>query len=71
MTIERYEDPGDPLNSARYHTPGKQCIERGCTRQAGTAWSPHWCQPCNAARMKRIGNSFAQMQSEMNKRSKP
>lgn len=52
--MERYQDPNDPLNGASYHT-GKQCVERGCTRPAGTHWSKFWCQPCNAARMARIG----------------
>lgn len=51
--LERYENPDDPLNAASYHT-GRPCIERGCERPAGTHWSRFWCQPCNAARMKRI-----------------
>lgn len=50
--MERYEDANDPLNAMKYHT-GKLCIE-GCKRPAGTAWSPFWCQPCNAERMNRI-----------------
>jgi len=44
-----FEDPAHPLNGQEYRT-GKLCIE-GCGREAGTYWSPHWCQPCNAARM--------------------
>jgi hypothetical protein len=55
--MERYEDPGDEANSAIFHSGGP-CIERGCERPAGTAWSPFWCQPCNAARMRRIGASM-------------
>ena len=50
--MKRCEDPADPNNGPRYLT-GKLCIER-CGRPAGTAWSPYWCQPCNAARMNRI-----------------
>lgn len=52
--MERYEDPSDPLNAATFHT-GKACIEKGCSRPAGTHWSRFWCQPCNARRMSRIG----------------
>lgn len=52
--MERYQDPSDPLNAASYHT-GKKCVERGCDRSAGTHWSKFWCQPCNAARLGRIG----------------
>ncbi len=51
--MERYEDPTDPLNGPGYHV-GRPCIEPGCDRPAGTGWSPYWCQPCNAARIKRI-----------------
>jgi hypothetical protein len=46
-------DPNDPYNGPAYWT-GRLCIEPGCYRLAGTAWSPHWCQPCNAERMRRI-----------------
>jgi hypothetical protein len=55
--MERCEDPADPLNSAKYQT-GKKCIERGCERPAGTAWSKFWCQPHNAARMARISSTL-------------
>jgi len=51
--MDRHEDPSDPLNSAAHNT-GKPCIERGCTRPAGTAWSPHWCQQCNSDRLRHI-----------------
>lgn len=50
---KRYHDPADPANGSEHHT-GKLCIE-GCGRPAGTAWSPYWCQPCNAERMDRVG----------------
>ena len=55
--MERYEDPSDPLNGPEFHT-GKRCIEKGCQRPAGTRWSKFWCQPCNAARMGRIGRTL-------------
>ena len=58
--LERYDDPNDPLNSAKYHT-GKACVERGCKRPAGTAWSENWCQQCNAQRMHRISKIFEMM----------
>lgn len=51
--METYQDPSHHFNGIEYHT-GKQCIEQGCTEPAGTAWSVHWCQKCNAKRMKRI-----------------
>ena len=51
--MKRFEDPNDPLNGEKYHT-GRACIEPGCERPAGTHWSHLWCQPCNAARMRRI-----------------
>jgi hypothetical protein len=54
---ERYDDPSDPHNGPQHHT-GKPCIERGCNNPAGTAWSPFWCQPCNAKRMDRISASL-------------
>jgi hypothetical protein len=47
------DDPSHENNSPKYHT-GNPCVEKGCERPAGTAWSPYWCQPCNAIRMKRI-----------------
>lgn len=58
-----YDDPQDPLNGPAYQT-GKQCIE-GCGRPAGTAWSPYWCQPCNANRMGRISDSLSAMQTAL------
>ena len=51
----RFENPDDPLNGPKYHS-GKPCYTKGCTNPSGTAWSPFWCQSCNADRMKRIGN---------------
>jgi hypothetical protein len=57
--MERYQDPKDPLNGVSYQT-GKQCVELRCTRPAGTHWSRFWCQPCNAARLDRIGGFLQQ-----------
>lgn len=54
--MKPYQDPNDPRNGPKYHT-GNPCIER-CRRPAGTAWSPHWCQPCNAERLGRIDRSL-------------
>ena len=48
-----YRDPYHPGNGSEHRT-GKPCIEPGCDRPAGTAWSPHWCCECNIARMDRI-----------------
>ena len=51
------DDPSDPKNSAKFHT-GEKCIEKGCDRPAGTAWSPYWCQPCNAKRLHRVSDQL-------------
>ena len=57
--MEKYQNPRSPLNGKKYRT-GKLCVE-GCGRAAGTAWSPLWCQPCNAKRMDRITESLDRM----------
>jgi hypothetical protein len=54
--MKPYEDPNNIGNSQKYHT-GKLCIE-GCGRPAGTAWSPFWCQECNAKRINRISEEL-------------
>lgn len=58
--MEPCEDPMHPGNSP-VHQTGKRCIEPGCAGPAGTAWSPYWCQPCNAVRIKRISDNLALM----------
>lgn len=50
--MDAYEDPEHESNGEKYHT-GKVCHTPGCHNPAGTRWSPHWCQKCNAQRMKR------------------
>jgi hypothetical protein len=55
--MSNYADPDDPLNGPKYHT-GKPCIEVDCENPAGTAWSPLWCQPCNAVRMRRLSRGM-------------
>lgn len=73
-TRARHADPEDPMNSADHHT-GKPCIERGCSRPAGTAWSPFWCQPCNSARLQRISGvieyELARMKGKVPEASMP
>lgn len=51
--MKAFEDPNHPGNSTDHHT-GLQCIEKGCEKPAGTAWSPYWCFDCNVERMRRI-----------------
>ncbi len=51
--LEAFEDPNNSGNGALYHT-GKPCVERGCARPAGTAWSPYWCFEHNVERIRRI-----------------
>lgn len=59
--MPNYSDPNDDGNSSKYHT-GMKCIENGCNRPAGTAWSPHWCFECNVIRMDRINENLKKMQ---------
>ena len=56
-----YRDPDHVGNSAGHHT-GKPCIERGCDKPAGTAWSPIWCFKHNVQRMDRINRQLEQFQ---------
>lgn len=51
--MKPYEDPANPNNSPTYHS-GKPCATPNCRHPAGTAWSPSWCQSCNAKRMNEI-----------------
>lgn len=51
--LKPYQDPMHHGNSP-LHLTGKLCIEKGCDRPAGTAWSPYWCHPCNVVRLDRI-----------------
>jgi hypothetical protein len=56
--VDAYKDPHDEGNSAKYHA-GKECIEEGCSKPAGTAWSPYWCFECNVKRIERVNKGFA------------
>jgi len=69
MPLEPYDDPNHELNSAKYHS-GKPCVggeddllpaRPRCDGKAGTAWSPHWCQVCNAKRIRRITRALKNM----------
>ena len=66
--MEAYEDKTHIANSAKYHT-GKDCIEDGCKKPAGTHWSPYWCFAHNAERMKRISASLEKMAMKLKKTS--
>jgi len=48
-----YDDKEDQGNSPKHWT-GKPCIEVGCVRPAGTAWSPYWCFEHNVQRIQRV-----------------
>lgn len=58
MADKTYADPEHEYNSAIYHS-GIACIESGCDRPAGTAWSPLWCQACNAKRLERVSANLS------------
>jgi len=51
--LPAYADLNNPGNGPDHRT-GKPCIVEGCTEEAGTAWSPHWCPQHNIERMSRI-----------------
>ena len=51
--MDAFEDPKNPGNGPKYFT-GKKCVEPGCDRRAGTAWSKFWCFKHNVQRIKRI-----------------
>lgn len=63
IKIKPYDDPNHERNSSKHHT-GQLCIE-GCGKKAGTAWSPHWCQECNAKRIRKINSQFAALRRGM------
>jgi hypothetical protein len=65
--MERHHDPDDPLNGPE-HRSGRTCVEKGCNNPAGTAWSPYWCQSCNAARMDHIAQQLGKL---LNRTSTP
>lgn len=50
------------------HTPGRECIERGCANEAqhegqhrAGGWSPLWCLPCDETRIARISASLEKL----------
>lgn len=57
IKLEAYKDPTHEGNTDKYHT-GKQCITDGCTKPAGTLWSPAWCFEHNVERLSRITASL-------------
>lgn len=61
--MKAFEDPMNEGNGTAYHT-GKSCIEEGCDRPAGTAWSPSWCFECNVIRIRRIDEQLAQIERQ-------
>lgn len=67
--MEAFEDPTDVGNSPKYHT-GKPCIEPGCGRPAGTAWSPYWCFECNVKRIKRIDHQLEMLIRQLEEKRK-
>lgn len=63
-----YADPTDEGNSTKYHT-GALCVEPGCDKPAGTAWSPHWCFECNVKRMDSISAGLAEAKNQLLRKS--
>ncbi len=54
------DDIRHPGYSPEYHT-GKSCIEIGCNKPAGTAWTPYWCAEHDIERKKRISSNLDSM----------
>lgn len=46
--------------SAKHHT-GKPCINRGCGKPAGTAWTKLWCAECDKERKDGIRENLERM----------
>ncbi len=65
--MENYENPEHPFNSQRYHS-GFRCAgyarDVECDTKAGTAWSPYFCQECNAKRIRRISRCLSDILSK-------
>lgn len=57
-TIPPHEDATHPNNGVKFLS-GRKCLD--CDNQAGTAWSPHWCQSCNAKRINGIAEGFTKI----------
>ena len=57
MSDHDYKNPLDSGYSAE-HRSGKQCVERGCNKPAGTLWGPLWCPEHDRQRLTRIGSFF-------------
>ena len=58
--LEPYEDPKDGGNAERWHT-GRECALEGCSRPAGTAWSPFWCFEHSRDRVERIRRELGEL----------
>lgn len=59
--MKPYQDKNSNGNS-ELHRTGKPCIEQGCAKPAGTAWSPLWCVDHNIERMNRISRRLGASQ---------
>lgn len=68
MSDKPYRDPRHRGNSKLYHT-GRDCIEPGCRRPAGTAWSDLWCFECNVRRMDRIDRQLRDIMGRFERRT--
>ena len=63
LDLQPADDPLHPLNGTKYRS-GRACVK--CGEPAGTAWSPYYCQPCNAERLRRITASLEQIYDQWN-----
>lgn len=47
------------------HDPsGKECLEQGCVKEAGTLWSKYWCPEHDVKRQDQIHERLLKMQEE-------
>lgn len=44
---------------------GKPCHERGCEKEAGTWWTPHWCPDHDVKRQDRISAQLEKLQNDL------
>ena len=61
---QAYADVIHPGNGPAYWT-GLACINNGCDRPAGTAWSYLWCFRCNVRRIDRITRSLEEIHEQL------
>ena len=63
-------DPDNPRNGPKYYS-GQVCEVSGCTKPAGTRWSPFWCWRHNAERLDRISAGLREATDRLRTNKEP